>query len=153
MKWVSGDIWIYWKLGSIIVIPTNAGWKSDGSNVMGRGLAKQSSEKFKNLNFEYGWKCQELQPYQYFEDYRLILVPSKKLNEKQPWLSWQHEADQETIRNSLVWLQQNVKSFQIEKIYVPILGSGNGNMQKGLVQEIMDNILIDPKFIGVNYDY
>jgi hypothetical protein len=22
MKWVNGDIWIYWKLGKIIVIPT-----------------------------------------------------------------------------------------------------------------------------------
>jgi hypothetical protein len=151
MRWVNGDIWIYYKLGGTIVIPTNAGWKSDSSNVMGRGLAKQASEKFKNLSLTYGQYCKSKQPHCYFENMRLILVPSKKLNEKQPWLSWQHEADQETIRNSLTWLQQNVKSFQAEKIYVPILGSGNGNMQKGLVQEMMDNILINPKFIGVDY--
>jgi len=151
MKWTKGDIWIYHKLGKIIVIPTNGGWKSDMSNVMGRGLAKQASEKFTNLPLRYGKDCVHLQSYQYYKDLRLILVPSKKLNEKHPYLSWQQESDKDTVTTSLEWLQQNVDSFESDKVYVPILGAGNGKMQKGLVEELMDKILIDPKFIGVDF--
>ena len=92
MKWVNGDIWIYHKLGSTIVIPTNAGWKSDGNNVMGRGLAKQASEKFKDLSLMYGQYCKIKQPHCYFENKRLILVPSKKLNEKQVTIIKDHLA-------------------------------------------------------------
>jgi hypothetical protein len=151
MRWVKGDIWIYHKLGKIIVIPTNAGWKSDGSNVMGRGLAKQASEKFPELPFRYGDCCKRLEPHQYFKDCHLILIPSKKLNEQQPYLSWQHESDKDTIITSLAWLQIHVKEFEGDKIYVPILGAGNGGMQKGLIKEIMDKYLTDSKFIGVEF--
>jgi hypothetical protein len=148
MKWTKGDIWIYHKLGKTIVIPTNAGWKSDGSNVMGRGLAKQASEKFNWLSQDYGQYCKNENPYCYYSNVNLILVPSKALNKEKPFLSWQHEADKDTITSSLNWLQDNSISFP-DKIYVPILGSGNGKMQKGLVKELMDRILISGKFIGV----
>jgi hypothetical protein len=151
MKWTKGDIWIYHKLGSIIVIPTNAGWKSDGSNVMGRGLAKQASEKFLWIPQDYGTYCRHKYPYCYYPEIKLILVPSKRLNEKQPYLSWQHESDKDTVTSSLEWLQTNVEAFNSDKVYVPILGSGNGGMQKGLVEELMDKILIHPKFIGVDF--
>lgn len=153
MKWVNGDIWIYWKLGKIIVIPTNAGWKSDGSNVMGRGLAKQASEKIIELPFRYGNDCIKREPYQYYEDIRLILVPTKPLNEEQPYLSWKQDANKETITDSLIWLNENVESFKSDKVYVPILGAGNGKMDKNMVKLLMDKYLKHPKFIGVEIDY
>ena len=108
MKWVKGNIWIEHKMGSYIVIPTNAGWKGNGDNIMGAGLAKDAMKRFPELPRLYGAYCQVKTPRVVFDEFRLILVPSKPLNEKQPWLSWQGSADYETVKKSLQWLQDNI---------------------------------------------
>lgn len=151
MHWVTGDIWIYYKLGKIIVIPTNPGWKLDGTSVMETGLSKQASDKIKDLPFKYGLDCRNFRPFQYYKDLRLILVPTKILNEKYPYLSWKHGSDKYIITNSLEWLQINVNSFLSDRVYVPLLGTGSGGMQKDLVKNLMDKILISNKFVGVNF--
>jgi hypothetical protein len=150
MEWKNGNIWVYWKLGKIIVIPTNAGWKSDKTNVMGRGLALQASKEISDLSAIYGARCIQKDPYFYFKEKRLILVPSKPLDEEHPWLSWQQSSRVDTVVESLGWLQKNVDLFDID-VYVPIIGSGNGGLDKFLIKKRMNEILTDPKFIGVDY--
>jgi hypothetical protein len=149
MTWVFGDIWIYWKLGSAIVIPTNAGWKSDGTNVMGAGLAKQAAAQFSDLTLRYGRNCKEKSPYQYYKDLRLILVPSKLLNEEKPYLSWQGDSDINVVKESLIWLNTNADSFESDKVYVPLLGAGNGHLDDDVIKKIMKEHLKHPKFFGV----
>ena len=44
---VEGDIWEHHNDGSrYIVIPTNIGWKTNGHNVMGAGLALQAKTRY-----------------------------------------------------------------------------------------------------------
>ena len=148
MIWKTGNIWIWHQMGATIVIPTNYGWKSDGTNVMGRGLAKEAAEQFPDLPELYGESCQLSIPELHWPERRLILVPSKELNREAPWLSWQAPATIQRVQRSLEWLQANAGSFP-NKVYVPCLGAGNGQLDDELIQELMDKILVDPKFIGV----
>ncbi|MCK9428789.1 MAG: hypothetical protein M0R17_02110 [Candidatus Omnitrophica bacterium] len=150
MNFKQGNLWVWHKLGSTIVIPTNEGWKHDGSNVMGAGLAKEAREVYTELPKIYGRDCQLLTSRVYYPDYRLILVPSKPLNVKSPHLSWQGNANINTVTKSLKWLQDISESLP-EKVYVPLIGAGNGQLDPELIKELMDKILISEKFIGVTF--
>jgi hypothetical protein len=154
MLWKTGDIWFWHKIGHYIVIPTNAGWKSDGTNVMGIGLAKQAAEKYSNLPSRYGKFCKDCYPYAFIEDMRLILVPTKRLNIAHPYLSWKNDSDYDYIKEGLQWMNSNLyMCTQVKEegksIYVPILGTGGGNLELNSVKHLMDEILKDPVFIGV----
>jgi hypothetical protein len=150
MNWKNGNIWIYYKLGSTIVIPTNEGWKHDGSNVMGAGLAKDAAQIFSELPKIYGRDCQLLTTRVYYKDYRLILIPSKPLNVKSPHLSWQGVANIATVAKSLRWLQDTKDNYP-EKVYIPLIGTGNGGLDPDLIKELMDKVLTSEKFIGVTF--
>jgi len=151
MIWKEGDIWIWYKMGNIIVVPTNAGYRKDGSNVMGAGIAKQAAVIYPDLPEEYGKFCQGGSPNQYFPDKRLVLVQTKSLNKEKPYLSWKQPSSIEVVIDSLKWLQIS-SSFFPSKVYVPILGSGNGGLDRGLVRKHMDALLTNEKFIGVDYE-
>lgn len=151
MNWITGDIdiWSFHREGSIIVIPTNAGWKNNGENVMGRGLAKDAAKLFPTLPLLYGTCCKLHYPYSYFQIERLICVPSKRLDEENPHLSWRQSADLDTITKSLNWLKKNAYLFP-ERVYTPPLGTGNGELKMEVVVDLMNDILLgNPKFIGI----
>lgn len=152
MIWKYGDIWIYHKLGNCIVIPTNAGWKANGENVMGAGLAQQAAEKFPNLPSFYGNFCKLEQSRLCWWEKRLILVPTKPLIKDKPWMSWNQSAKEETIIESLIFLQDIIGKPPMtisDKIYVPLLGAGNGGMSKFKVVHLMDAYLKSERFVGV----
>lgn len=151
MKWRHGDIWFWWKLGHIIVVPTNAGWTKDGKNVMGAGIALQASKLIPELPDVYGKRCMDLDPYFYYKEKHLVLLPTKPLDEDTPWLSWKQLSDTNTLIESLQWLQDNAKMFEAS-VYVPLLGAGNGGLDPVLVAKRMNEILTDPKFVGVLYE-
>jgi len=150
MIWKRGNIWIYHQLGSTVVIPTNEGWKHDGSNVMGAGLAKDAMKIFPELPIRYGKDCQQLTPRIHYPDYRLVLISSKPLNAKQPHLSWQGVANVNTVTKSLQWLQ-DVSETLPKKVYVPLIGAGNGQLDPDLIKELMDKILLAENLIGVTF--
>jgi len=152
MQWVTGNIWQFHSIGRVIVIPTNAGWKNSGENVMGRGLARDAAQMFPELPIIYGAFCQAYQPHQYFKEYRLICVPSKGLNKKKPQLSWKQPSDIFIITESLMWLEEHANEFSNTSVYVPVLGTGNGELEREPVVELMNELLKNPKFIGVLKD-
>ncbi len=148
MQFKNGNIWIYHKLGSTIVVPTNAGWRHDGSNVMGAGLARDAANLFPDLPLRYGKDCRLLTPRVHYEDLRLIMLPSKPLNVKQPHISWQGNANINTIAESLKWLQ-DISEILPKKVYIPLLGSGNGQLDPELIKELMEKTLTSENLIGV----
>jgi len=150
MKWIKGNIWVYHKLKRIIVIPTNVGWKANGDAIMGAGLAKEIPVLYPHIVKSYGAKCKSAEIYVYYPNERLILVPSKPLDKNQPWLSWKQEADYRTVEKSLKWLEQNAEEFN-GTVYVPLIGCGNGRLEKGLVKGIMDKELKSDIFVGVDW--
>jgi hypothetical protein len=156
MKVEYGDIWKYRGKG-YIVIPTNLGWRKDGSNVMGRGLAAQAASLYPGLAERYGEMCR-----QYGErlscvvvsgyDTPLILFPVKPLNKEAPWLSWRSMAN-------LTLIEQNTKCLvDLEKdlkddlpILVPAVGCGNGGLALRDVLPILERYLVSDRFVLVNH--
>lgn len=139
-----------WDFDGYKVISTNLGWRRDGTNVMGRGVAQQAAARYPALAREYGQWCQDRQiggPGSFLYYYKdLILVPVKKLNVKQPYLSWQQPASLSLIE---VVVQELAGSYPGEEIALPALGCGNGQLSHAQVIPVLEKHL-DDRFILVN---
>jgi len=149
MKEETGNIWHYPPRGYLIVIPTNMGWRKDGWNVMGRGLAKQASMKFPKLPAIYGEMCQDMADtgpeIRFWAD--LVLFPVKPLNEEFPYRSWQSHALPELIEQSAIQLAEWTN--EEEQVAVPLVGCGNGQLSETVVLPILNNYLNDDRFVLV----
>lgn len=144
MKTVQGNIWDFHNQGLPICITTNVGWKNNGENVMGRGVAQQAKEKFPGLTKWYGEKCRDLFLLNgtelgvvYNKEYNLICFPTKPLNSKQPWLSWQKNSTLGRIETSC----KQLLKLQLNKVYLPVPGCGNGKLDFKDVAPILDKYL------------
>lgn len=139
----------------ILTVPTNVGWKKDGSNVQGAGIAKQLKENFKNKNYalEYGLICHyyhEIDQYEdksmcyavISDDLQILFFATKPLNEEKPYLSWQQNSTIEQIKASMKEFKSFI-DYQEELILFPLVGSGNGGLDKNMIQEYLIKELKD----------
>lgn len=114
-----------------IVITTNIGWKKDGSNIMGAGLAKQAASKYPFLPEKYGMICKDRKqdtPVIVFHDIKLVMLPTKALNAGQPWLSWKNNSSIELIERGLLQIKDILKDDKIKKLGMSCPGAANGNI-------------------------
>lgn len=161
------DIWemigIAW-----IVIPTNIGYKakpkgkgakfwSVGPNVMGRGLARDATDKYPEIAQHYGEYCflkGPDAPVTYDLRSRLIFFPVKPMDEEKPWQSWKHKADLDLIRKSAAQLNEmllpdksapwpNSGPLKTNHIVVPVVGCGNGKLEEDDVIPVLKEELDD----------
>lgn len=153
MKLHIGNIWDlplkYW-----LVIPTNLGWKKDGTNPMGKGLAKQATERYTNLPREYGIWCQRYSVSKgellvnYLpkdrEKHNLILFPTKPLNVQRPYASWQSKASRSLIEQGL----QQLATYTMH-IAIPILGCGEGGLKEEEILPLLEKYLVGENFLLV----
>jgi len=142
-RWI-GDIWKLQKK-SYIVIPTNIGWRVDGSNIMGRGLAQQAAVKYPELPGWYGGKCQEAPEgkLHVYEPGKLVMFPVKPLNREKPWLSWKSKADIELI------IQSASQLFGLpfdDPVSIPLVGCGNGGLDPAEVIPVLSAMLVHERF-------
>ncbi len=154
MRTVHGDIWDYYDPPkTAIVIPTNIGWKNNYENVMGAGLAKEASRRFKNLAYRYGRWCSEYgaeAPTVFAEDLGVILFPTKPLNTRAPYLSWRNSSELPLIEKSLRELVElKPKHPALETIFVPLVGCGNGGLSESDVLPLMASQLAADCFLLV----
>jgi len=151
MKTRTGNIWDHHAEGGWIVIATNIGWKSDGTNPMGAGIAKAAADKYPDLPAWYGKKCKKhkadtaVLPY---KPGKLFLFPTKPLAD-QPWMSWQQDASlaliQQSVKQLVWWLeifQRDGMKF-IKPIGIPLVGCQNGNLKPKQVLPILNKYLDD----------
>ena len=133
------------------VVPTNLGWKANGENVMGRGVAKQAAIRYPHLSSWYGWICEvmansgTMQLYKYDN---LLLFPVKPLNSTKPHLSWQQPADLALVTQSTKLLAD----WDIGKgtsIVLPLVGCGNGGLPSQEVLSVLNYYLKDDRFLLV----
>jgi len=146
MKQIICNIWdlhsTHW-----IVIPTNIGWKSNGDNVMGAGLAKQAALKYPDLPKFYGDYCQEdmeASAVIAYPEFKLIMFPVKELNRNHPHLSWKQDA-------SLPLIEKSAKELSIfpGNIAIPMVGCGAGNLKEEEVLPVLERYLSKDNFILV----
>lgn len=153
MTEAKGNIWDYggthW-----IVVTTNIGWRANGWNVMGRGIASEAAEMFLDLPKLYGWFCKAhrdgaimqycgLAPRGKYR--KLLLCPSKPLDVENPHLSWQSEASLPLIERMLPLLAAEVPGCPVA---VPLIGCGNGRLDPVVVRPLMHEYL-DDRFVLV----
>jgi hypothetical protein len=169
MNEVKGDIWrLAHFLWDDTVIPTNPGWTKAGRNVMGRGIAAQALRRFPEADAWYGQVCMDSKGHPPVVQHRfngigggrtLIFVPTKPFNATQPWMSWQAASSLEVIEQSLQELAMLEPSYRLPpagiqpKIYVPLLGCGNGGLHREPVRELMDKYLTAPHFVRVRWEH
>lgn len=145
-----GDIWQHHAGGGWVVITTNIGWKKNGSNPMGAGIAAHAADMYPELPGWYGARCSKYGADTaccLYKDARFILFPTKPLNEKKPWLSWQSDSTLDLIRRSAVQLQELgsiVRGGGYDGlIALPMVGCQNGGLNKLDVLPILRSILDD----------
>jgi len=167
---LAGDIWTESTLEDTIVIPTNVGWKfSDGKNPMGKGLAAQAARRFRFLPKLYGDFCRRYKSETPILPVRvprwcqrLLLVPTKELNVKKPYLSWMTQTSTEALILRLQQMQVFAQTFTENntkiphyapnrRILVPALGCGYGGLSLKLVETLLTTYLTHPSFTYVKY--
>lgn len=148
MKFARGDIWDWSERGIPIVIPVNIGWNAKGHNIMGRGLARQAAQRYPVLPRFLGLKCtaaREMTPVVWWqqEHTSLLLFPVKPLNFERPWLSWQSDASLALIERSTEQLSRLVAKHSLGMVALPLVGCGNGKLQRSEVLPILEAHLGD----------
>lgn len=150
MKMISGDIWEYHQ-AHWVVITTDIGWKKDGSNPMGRGIAKDAAYLYPDLPVWYGAKCkkyaEKLMVLPHLKS-RLILFPTKPLDRAQPWSSWRQDSSIDLIKKSvreLILVADHLKPDN--EIVVPMVGCQNGRLSTDMVIPILNNL--DERFLVI----
>ncbi len=145
-----GNIWDFHDEKRWIVITTNIGWKKDGTNPMGAGIALSASDKYPELPCWYGKRCKKYgadTAVAVYKPGRLILFPTKPLNLSQPWMSWKSDADIDLIRRSTIQLAKLAEVINIgTKIGLPLVGCENGNLRAKQVLPILRQYL-DDRFV------
>ncbi len=145
MKTTIGNLWSF---SGVICVPTNLGWKRDGTNVMGRGLACEAAVRYPMLPIEYGAFCRDcgtgidrgpVSPHLFpfsTPARRLICVAVKPLNKDSPWASWRSLASLDLVTTSIRKLANYAKGISGVILVVPF-GCGNGGLDQSTVIPIM----------------
>jgi len=152
MREIFGNLWTFHKEKRWVVVTTNIGWKKDGTNPMGAGVAKKAADLFEDLPRWYGEKCKkytDATAVQMYKPAKFFLFPTKKLDKSQPWASWQQDSSVELIERSTKQLAYLVKHFKIfGDIGIPLVGCQNGNLREKDVMPILEEYL-DDQFVLV----
>lgn len=148
---MKGDIWA-WADDSLVVVPTNVGWRFDGKNVMGAGVAKQAAAKYAGLAVWYGSVCRAFREntpvVRYFRS-AVLCFPVKPMA-SDPSLSWRQKADLELIARSTRQLAkwQGMMGWE-GRVVLPVVGCGNGGLEEAAVMPILRRWLQDDRFVLV----
>jgi hypothetical protein len=151
MKIVTGDIWQYACSGPLC-IPTNGYLTRNGIGVMGRGLALQAKQRYPDVSYNLGRHLQRFGNtvgWILLHPVRLIAVPVKPVSMlvtceqdrqriKESVVSmytvgvevpgYHCKADPEIIRKSLNDLLKFMIKNDLDSVYLPLLGCGNGDL-------------------------
>lgn len=175
MRVVKGDLWEFHEAGAWACIPVNIGYKKDGENVMGRGVAVQAAKRWPDVPKIWGGACKTLgskvSAMPLFDGRRLIFFPTKPLNVREPWASWRNMASPRLIERSATTLASLVEApcpgcsedlgpvrcvgrktdcRSIEgDVVLPLVGCGNGKLKEKDVLPILERVLVSDRFVLV----
>lgn len=140
MKVEYTDIWVKHFAGDFIVVPVNECVKKNGSAVMGRGLAWQSVRIYPSLPYELGKRITRYGSRVFaFLNYRIVTFPTKH--------NWWEKADINLIRTSAIQLSFLMDTLGLERIYIPMVGCGNGKLKWSEVKREIGPMFYDDRYI------
>lgn len=148
MKEIVGDLWAIYdrdvasSFSMAIIIPTNGTVRRDGACVMGAGLAKDAKMRWPKLPYAVGERLKMGGNVPYiFPAFRVITFPVKH--------NWWEVADLKLIRRSAMLLGTGEATSRYEKLYLPMVGCGNGKLQWDDVRLVLSEFLGGSKFVIV----
>lgn len=148
-----GNLWDY-EQTHWLCITTNCGWRSNGDNIMGAGLAKQAAQRFPKLPRRYGAFCRmfpgaaKLYPYKSYDSW-LLMYPTKALNQDRPHLSWRGKSSLQLIEQCAIELTKFADNAG-RPVALPALGCKNGGLNVKDVLGILYKYLHGDRFLFVH---
>jgi len=141
---IKGDIWSFWQSRQWVAITTNGIVKKDGTAVMGKGIALQAAQRFPDLPKQLALKIKSMGNCVFiFPEYRVATFPTKT--------DWKNNSDLLLIGDSCRQLRQLLFIHSIEKIFLPRPGCENGGLLWKDVKPVLESILIEDRFVVVEY--
>ena len=137
---IKKDIWqIHQKImKSAIVIPTNGSVNVGNHAVMGKGLAADVRKRFPSFARELGYYLLDgPNVVQYFPEYHIITFPTKH--------EWYQPADMNLIRQSCRQLVELIENNNLQQVYLPRVGCGNGKLRWEQVRPLLEEEFDDVK--------
>lgn len=131
------------------VITTNGTIKANGRAVMGRGCAREATQKFPYLQIALGRHLQThgnhvgLLRWSGDPEYALVAMPVKH--------EWHLRADLKLIEQSTIELVALADKYEWKQIALPRPGCGNGQQRWSVVRGIIQPYL-DDRFTVVTFD-
>jgi len=128
---------------SAVCITTNAMVKSNKKAVMGKGIALEASNLFKNLSKDLADKLIKNGNHTYLFEYaniKIITFPTKH--------NWQNPSNILLIMRSARELVQICNENNIDAVYLPPVGCGNGQLDWEYVSQWLEQIL-DDRFVFI----
>jgi hypothetical protein len=160
VRQAEGDLWKWFGPQAWIVVPTNIGWgrvppKGDpyarcGPCPMGVGVAAEVEKRFPVLPLLYGHYClmHGAETPVVRTDEGLILFPTKPLKDKTPWKSWDQKANVDLVIRGLRQLAE-MEFTDASEVVLPMVGCGAGKLNPEQVLALMQDYLIDNRFLVV----
>ena len=155
MQRIKGDLFTFAVPGNAIVIPGNIGWTRQGKNVMGAGVARQAAQRWPDLPYGFGTLCRRWREktgvfsHSFSSGECFLFFPVKPLSVDAPWLSWRGPASLTLVEKSTRELAAWPKPESDSLIYLPLVGCGNGGLERAVVLPILDRYLANDRFILV----
>lgn len=147
MRELTGDLWqtTLDLNADAIVITTNGTVKKDGRAVMGRGVAREASEKWWNLSFALGRRLTSESNHafdmgKWWGGRHLVTLPVK--------FEWWEKASPALIEQSLTELVQLATDADWKVVVLPRPGCGNGGLDWKDVRPLLE-FALDDRFVVV----
>jgi hypothetical protein len=142
MKEVRGNLWDYYgRIHTAICITTNGTVKSNGMCVMGRGCAKEATQRISGIALELGRKIRAVgNVVQSLDNFKIWAFPVKH--------NWYETADLELIKKSALSLKliAECAAYSHYQFYLPRPGCGNGHLLwenvRPLLLDLPDNVKV-----------
>ena len=172
MKEIRGNLWDHLDIADAIVITTNGFIKANGECVMGRGCAREATERFPNLSKDLGATLTVLGNHVFLQNYdghRIITFPVKpksmicnqtktnivnhmknKFKAGSVVPGWACTADLDLIINSAKELRSMVTTLGLKNVVMPRPGCGAGELEWDTVKKSIEPILND-RFSIITY--
>jgi hypothetical protein len=159
MKEFNGDLWAFHEEGYHVVVTTNLGWGELRSptavyNNMGAGSVQAAARRWPWLPAWYGRRCCQFaasqlgsMPVLKRDDLRVVFLPVKPLNRRNPAASWDQLASVPLIRSGLEqlrsWFLAERKRGMALQLALTLPGAGNGGLERGMVYGLVRECLDD----------
>jgi hypothetical protein len=138
-----GDFWTV--SADIRCITTNGALRKSGRAIMGKGVALDARSKYHDIEAILGSFINKYGNHVFLLGYNLISFPTK--------YHWKQDSDIKLIERSAQELVALLKDHPARRVLLTRPGCGNGNLKWLDVKVVIQDILVNNKFVVIHQDY